>query len=117
MFDVKLTVQKSNPYSRELNNQTIIELAKLGILNPEMFEVNLPVLNALQFDGKDAIIKDLREVSDKLKSAAQEQQQALIQSQMQTSSGAPEGMTPGMDMAMPPAGGEDLVDVTEMLQM
>lgn len=117
MFDVKLTVQKSNPYSRELNNQTIIELAKLGLLNPEMFEVNLPVLNALQFDGKDAIIKDLREVSDKFKSAAQEQQQALIQSQMQTSSGAPEGMTPGMDMAMPPAGGEELVDVTEMLQM
>lgn len=69
-FDVKLSVQKSNPYSRELSNQTILELANTGLFAPDRLEFNMPILKALQFEGKDALIKDLSDVLEKMKGAS-----------------------------------------------
>lgn len=122
-FDVKLSVQKSNPYSRELSNQTILELADKGLLNLETWEQNLPVLRALQFDGKDELIKELSDARDKMMQAqaeAQAQAQAEAQAMMNvgdrtvvdagpydgnvTGSGAPIG-----------SDGQEMVDITEML--
>ena len=81
-FDVKLSVQKTNPYSRELANQTILELANLGLFNPQNLEYNMPVLSALQFEGKDELIKELGDVAEKIKEQ-QMQQMAMQQVPMQ----------------------------------
>ena len=117
LFDVKLAVQKSNPYSRELNNQTIITLAEKGLLNPQNFELNLPVLNALQFDGKDALIKELRETFEAMKqreAEAARQKNALSLSQTNgltapSSDGAFEGDASYSDE------GDELIDITDMV--
>lgn len=96
-FDVKLSVQKSNPYSRELSNQTILELVNTGLLNPQNLEFNMPILRALQFEGKDALLKELSEVSEKYnqqnqKIAELQQQISVLQNQMSNSVGASDGM-------------------------
>ena len=124
MFDVKLSIQKSNPYSRELNNQTVIELAKLKLLNPEMLDVNLPVLNALQFDGKDKIIKDMRDISEKMKSAAAQSMPPQAQANAVDMSAPVDAQSlqdipTAQEVPMPenvPASGDELIDVTEMMQ-
>ncbi len=119
-FDVKLSVQKTNPYSRELTNHTILELASRGLFDPTRFEFNLPVLRAIQFEGKEAILKELSEISDKLKQTEQEKmmqekmmQEQMMQEQMMHSNpmqNIPAG--PGADMNV---NSDEMVDITELL--
>ena len=115
LFDVRLCVQKSNPYSRELNNQTIITLADKGLLNPQNFEINLPTLNALQFDGKDELIKELRETFEKMKE--QEMQKAAA-STSDASLGS--AVQPSFAPQTPPSPqgegfDDELIDITDMI--
>ena len=98
-FDVKLCVQKSNPFSRELGNQTILELCKAGLFNPESFEFNLPILKSLQFEGKDNLIKEYTELleakkNEQMRAAEQMQANHMMQSQMSsyTGGGHPENV-------------------------
>ncbi len=123
-FDVKLTVQKSNPYTRELSNQTILELASSGLFNPEMFDYNVPILRALQFEGRDALIKSLGDVIDKKKNEADEQAQANAQAQAMSTtddlvpvedleSMLRQGAPNSADMQGQP---EDMVDITNLIE-
>lgn len=68
-FDVVLSVQKANPYTREMQNQTIIELLKAGLFNPQNIDVSLIVLDALQFEGKESIMEKLTKLAQEQKSA------------------------------------------------
>ena len=68
-FDVVLSVQKKNPYTREMQNQTIIELLKAGLFNPQNIDVSLIVLDALQFEGKENIIEKLSALANKQNNA------------------------------------------------
>ncbi len=101
-FDVKLTVQKTNPYSREMSNQTILSLAESGLLNPQNLQYNLPVLRALQFEGKDVLLKELSEIADGIASQSQQTAQAQM---MQSGN-----VTAGGDSS-----GNEMVDITELL--
>ena len=123
LFDVKLAVQKSNPYSRELNNQTIITLADKGLLNPQNFDLNLPVLNALQFDGKDALIKELRETSEAMNQREAEaamKQQMLSAGQIPNINGPSRTPSPTLNEeagndASYSADDDDLIDITNLM--
>ena len=68
-FDVVLSVQKANPYTREMQNQTIIELLKAGLFNPQNIDVSLIVLDALQFEGKESIMEKLTKLAQEQKNA------------------------------------------------
>jgi hypothetical protein len=61
-FDISIVPQRQNVYKRETNNQTVTELYRLGFFNPDNVEVALMALKAMNFDGRDSIIKSLTEV-------------------------------------------------------
>lgn len=85
-FDVSLSVQKSNPFTKELQNQTIMQLWSAGMFNPQIIDLSLVALEFMQFEGKDEMVARLSEYSQMQKQmqqmqAALQQQQAAIQAQ------------------------------------
>lgn len=93
IFDISLSVEKNNPYSRAAHNQLILELNNAGLLNPDNFENASFILKNLNFDGKDKLIRDLEELS-----ARRKQQMAAVRQV--------EDMQKGRTSAVPQAGGK-----------
>lgn len=60
-FDVSLSVQKSNPFTKEQQNQTILQLWGAGFFNPQMIELSTIALELMQFEGKDELVEQLRQ--------------------------------------------------------
>ena len=64
-FDIDIVPQRQNAFRRETNNQTVLALYQNGLFAPENIEVSLVVLSAMQFDGKEKIIADLRAIAER----------------------------------------------------
>ena len=60
-FDVSLSVQKSNPFTKEQQNQTILQLWGAGFFNPQAIELSTIALELMQFEGKDELVEQLRQ--------------------------------------------------------
>ena len=73
-FDVCLTIQKSNPFTKEQQNQTIMQLWGAGFFNPQAIDMSLIALKFMQFEGKDEMMNKLQEFSQE-----QAQLQQLLQ--------------------------------------
>lgn len=73
VFDISVSPQKSNPYSRIAQNQTMTELWKLGIFRPEMAEQSLLFLECMQFDGKERLIEGLQKLKEQAETAKTEE--------------------------------------------
>ena len=80
-FDVKIIPQKQNPFQREANNSTIMQLWTAGFFNPQALEMSIVALQAMHFDGKDKIIENLRQYQEKIQ---QTQQNEMINQQIQS---------------------------------
>ena len=52
-----------------MQNQTIIELLKAGLFNPQNIDVSLIVLDALQCEGKENIMEKLSALANREKDA------------------------------------------------
>lgn len=65
-FDIDVVPQRQNAFRRETNNQTVLALYQNGLFNPENIDVSLIVLSAMQFDGKEKIIADLRDLAQNM---------------------------------------------------
>ncbi len=59
-FDVEIVPQKQNPFQRETNNNTIIQLWQTGFFKPESGDSALIAMEAMSFDGKEKIIDSLK---------------------------------------------------------
>lgn len=79
-FDVSLSVQKSNPFTKELQNQTIMQLWGAGMFNPQILDLSLIALEFMQFEGKDEMVAKLSEYSQ-MQKQMQQMQTALKQMQ------------------------------------
>lgn len=73
-FDISLVVQKSNPITKEQQNQTIMQLWSAGFFNPQLLDYSILALKCMQFEGKDDIVASLQEL--KQKNEMQQQQRA-----------------------------------------
>lgn len=96
-FDIDVIPQRQNPFSKEANNQTIMNLWQSGFFLPQNLELSLIALKVMNFDGKDKIAAQLTELLTK------RQQQEQIQQQQQM-----------MQQQMPQGGGNDLIPVGQM---
>ncbi len=67
-FDISVVPQRQNAYKRETNNQTIIQLWQMGLLSGENIEGALMTLKAMNFDGRDSLIKSLGEMKAAMES-------------------------------------------------
>ena len=75
-FDIKIIPQKQNPFQREANNSTILQLWQAGFFNPQAVDMSIIALQAMSFDGRDKIIQMLTRWKDE-----QINQQQVMQQQ------------------------------------
>ena len=59
LFDVKVSAQKSSPYSRMAQNELALELYKYGLFAPERAPAALLCLEMMDIDNKDAIMEKI----------------------------------------------------------
>ena len=119
IFDINVQAQKHSPYARLSQNETVINLYKLGFFNPENAQSALIALDSLEFEGKDKIISAVKEGDTLYKTCAQlkERIDALERSLSSVNASEMSGMyssdgTPGIseygmgssDMSAPGAG-------------
>lgn len=77
-FDVSVTPQKSNPYTKQGTNATMTQLWQLGVFNPQNLESSVILIRNMQFEGKDKLLQDLQ---DKLEEFKKQQEMNMQQQQ------------------------------------
>ena len=69
MFDVKVSAQKKNVYTKVTQNELAMQFFQMGFFNPQMTDQALLCLEIMDFDGKDGIMQKIAQmgtVFDKL---------------------------------------------------
>lgn len=102
-FDIQVVPQRQNPFSREANNQTILALWQQGFFSPQNFDVSILALQAMNFDGKDKVIENMKNLQQQYQ--AQQQQQMINQQAVQQGLMQGQGVTNGVQ-------GERLLGIT-----
>ncbi len=57
VFDIKISAQKKNVYTKVTQNELAIQFFKMGFFNPQMTDQALMCLELMDFDGKDTIMQ------------------------------------------------------------
>lgn len=55
VFDIKVTAQKRNPYTKLSQNELALQFYQLGFFNPQQTDQALATLDMMDFDGKESI--------------------------------------------------------------
>lgn len=71
-FDIAVSAEKNNPYSRISQNQTLTDLWKLGVFRPDMAESAAILLDAMYLDGKEKIMESILKQRDAAPAAPNE---------------------------------------------
>ena len=80
-FDIEVIPQRENPFTKESNNQTIMNLWNGGFFLPQNFDVSIIALQSMNFDGKEKIIEQIQGLQKRNQQQMLEQQQNLMQGQ------------------------------------
>lgn len=76
VFDVKVSAQKQNPYSKLSQNELAIQLYGMGIFNPQVADQALAVVQMMDFDDKNKVIRTIQQ------NGTMYQQMIMLQQQM-----------------------------------
>ena len=57
MFDIKVSAQKKNVYTKVTQNELALRFFQMGFFNPQMTDQALICLDLMEFDGKDAVMQ------------------------------------------------------------
>ena len=57
VFDIKVTAQKKNVYTKVSQNEMALQFFQLGFFNPQLTDQALMCLEIMDFDGKDGIMQ------------------------------------------------------------
>lgn len=77
VFDVKVSAQKQNPYSKLSQNELAIQLYGLGIFNPQAADQALAVVQMMDFDDKNKVIRTIQQNGTLYQQLLMTQQQML----------------------------------------
>lgn len=77
-FDIDVIPQRENPFTKESNNQTILNLWNSGFFLPNNFDVSMIALQSMNFDGKEKIIGQIQELKKLQQQQAMQQQDELV---------------------------------------
>jgi hypothetical protein len=61
LFDVQVTAQKQNPYSRLSQNELALQFFRSGLFRPDQAQQALLCLDMMDFNGKDGVIRKVAE--------------------------------------------------------
>lgn len=64
IFDIAVSVQKSSPYSKQVQNELALQLYSMGFFNPENAHISLATLNMMDFNGKEGVLETIRTNGD-----------------------------------------------------
>ena len=59
VFDIKVSAQKKNVYTKVAQNELALQFFQLGFFNPQMVDQSLMCLEMMDFDDKDIIMQKI----------------------------------------------------------
>ena len=57
VFDIKVSAEKSSPFSKISQNELALQLYSAGIFKPEMRGQAVMALNMMDFEGKEQVLQ------------------------------------------------------------
>ena len=81
VFDIKVSAQKKNVYTKVSQNEMALQFFQLGFFNPQMTDQALMCLEIMDFDGKDGIMQKVAQNGTMFQKLVQYMQLALTMAQ------------------------------------
>ena len=78
VFDIKVSAQKKNVYTKVTQNELAIQFFQLGFFNPQMTDQALMCLDMMEFDGRDEIMQKVAQNGTMFQKLVQYMQMALM---------------------------------------
>ena len=78
VFDIKVSAQKKNVYTKVSQNELALQFFQHGFFNPQMTDQALMCLEMMDFDGKDGIMQKVAQNGTVFQKLLQYMQMALI---------------------------------------
>ena len=77
VFDIKVSAQKKNVYTKVSQNELALQFFQHGFFNPQMTDQSLMCLEMMDFDGKDSIMQKVAQMGTMYQKLLQYMQIAL----------------------------------------
>ena len=61
-FDIKISAQKKNVYTKVSQNELALQFFKMGFFNPQLTDQSMMCLSIMDFDGKDQIVQKVSQM-------------------------------------------------------
>lgn len=81
LFDVKISAQKKNAYTKMAQNEMAIQFFKMGFFNPQNTDQTLMCLEMMEFDGKDGLMQKIAQNGTLFQKLVQYMQMSLMLAQ------------------------------------
>ena len=81
VFDIKVSAQKKNVYTKVAQNELALQFFQLGFFNPQMVDQSLMCLEMMDFDDKDMIMQKIAQMGTMRQKLTQYMQIALTLAQ------------------------------------
>ena len=82
VFDIKISAQKKNVYTKVSQNELALQFFQYGFFNPQMTDQALMCLDMMEFDGKDDIMQKVAQNGTMFQKLIQYMQLALTMAQV-----------------------------------
>ena len=82
VFDIKVSAQRRNVYTKISQNELALQFFKMGFFNPQMVDQTLMCLDMMEFDGKDTIMQKVSQNGGLYQKLMQYMQMALSLAQI-----------------------------------
>ena len=77
VFDIKVSAQKKNVYTKVSQNELALQFFQMGFFNPQLTDQTLMCLDMMEFDGKDGIMQKVAQNGTMFQKLQQYMQLAL----------------------------------------
>ena len=81
VFDIKVSAQKRNVYTKVTQNELALQFFQMGFFNPQMVDQALMCMEMMEFDGKDGIMQRIAQNGTMFQKLQQYMQLALAYAQ------------------------------------
>ena len=81
VFDIKVSAQKRNVYTKVSQNELALQFFQMGFFNPQMTDQALMCLDMMEFDGKEGILQKVAQNGTMYQKLIQYMQLALVLAQ------------------------------------
>ena len=81
VFDIKISAQKRNVYTKVSQNELAIQFFQMGFFNPQMTDQALMCMDMMEFDGKDMLMQKVAQNGTMFQKLQQYMQLALTLAQ------------------------------------